>query len=47
MKTESKEISKLKKIENEIELIKALILTRGNYLIKQIIGTRRTNKKGN
>jgi len=35
MKTESKGISKLKKIENEIELIKALILTRGNYLIKQ------------
>jgi hypothetical protein len=34
MKIESKEISKLKKIENEIELIKALILTRGNYLIK-------------
>ena len=35
MKIGSKEISKLKKIEEEIELIKVLILTRGNYLTKQ------------
>jgi hypothetical protein len=34
MKIGSKEISKLKKIENELELIKVLILARGNYLIK-------------
>jgi len=35
MKIGSKEISKLKKIEDEIELIKVLILARGNYLAKQ------------
>jgi len=35
MKIGSKEISKLKKIEDEIELIKVLILARGNYLTKQ------------
>jgi hypothetical protein len=35
MSVESEEISKMKKIENELELIKVLILARGNYLTKQ------------